>query len=192
MVVKPHGVRGMVKVRLYNPSSELLAGRAEVWVEAGDGRTHGIETVHGASPAGALLSLEGVTDRGRAELLRGARLMARREAVALDEDQYLYADLIGCAVRLGPPARDAACDMEPPRPGSTSAEQEGVTASERRSIGQVVEVFEAGASDVLVVRRDDGSELMLPMVDDWVVEVDLGHREILVAADVEARWSDDG
>ena len=48
-------------------------------------------------------------------------------------------------------------------------------------VGVVAEVLHSGAQDVLVVRRDDGREAMVPFVAALVPEVDLAAGRILVA-----------
>src|SRR5262249_14303445 len=45
-----------------------------------------------------------------------------------------------------------------------------------RSLGQVKSVFFNGAQDVLVISDD----LMIPLVDEWIVAVDLEARRITV------------
>lgn len=152
VVVRAHGVRGAVGVRLHNPASTALRSVAEVFLERG-GTTQRLRCRQvGGSGELALLVLEGVSDRGGAEALRGARVLVERAALPpLEPDQYYYQDLIGCL-----------------------AEDE-----QGRPLGEVAEVFSAGASDVLVV-RDADSERLIPLVDQWVTEVDLEARRIRV------------
>jgi 16S rRNA processing protein RimM len=82
--------------------------------------------------------------------------VAREAAGELERGQYLYADLLGCQVQ-GP---------------------------DGTALGLVREVFEAGASDVLVV-QDGEQERMIPLVEQWVERVDLD-RGLIVVSDAEA------
>ena len=153
VVVKPHGVKGLVKVRLHNPGSDALDRCSELILDkAGQQRTAGFTLISDAARGGLLLRIDGVDDLDQAQALRGASVLVSRDVLAPPEDgEYLYVDLIGCQV------------MD---------EADGL-------LGIVHDIFEAGASDVLVV-RGDGMERMIPMVDQWIQQVDLEARTIRI------------
>jgi 16S rRNA processing protein RimM len=158
---KPHGVRGEVKLHLHNPGSSLLSvGDSRFVGLALDGAGKQVEIeVTAASGGDLVIRVAGVQSRDQAEALRGARVLVSREQdVELEEGQYYYVDLIGCVV----------------------------VDEEDREVGAVGHVFEAGASDVLVVRRA-GQERYIPLVDDWVTEVDLSLKRIRIRGDVD-QW----
>jgi 16S rRNA processing protein RimM len=46
------------------------------------------------------------------------------------------------------------------------------------SIGTVTEILETGASDVLVIRPETGPDVLIPIVDAFIQNIDLTHREI--------------
>jgi 16S rRNA processing protein RimM len=98
-----------------------------------------------------LVTVEGIADRDAAEALRGAPVRVPRDAVEVAENELLVADLVGCRVF------DAA----------------GVL------LGEVTGSFDSGAHEVLEVRRDDGKEFMLPLVDAMVSAVDVEARKIV-------------
>jgi 16S rRNA processing protein RimM len=97
-----------------------------------------------------IVACDRIQSRDVAEQLRGATLEVPRDDVEINDDEFFYVDLIGCRVVEGD-----------------------------RQLGEVVEVFFAGASDVLVV-HDETHERMIPLVDDWVADVDLQARAISV------------
>ncbi|MGI8920167.1 MAG: ribosome maturation factor RimM [Solirubrobacteraceae bacterium] len=102
-----------------------------------------------------LLRLDGVNDREAAQGLRGAELLIPRElAPTLSEDEWWSEDLEGCLVRTG----DVA-------------------------VGTVQRVMALPSCEVLEVRREDGSELLVPLVSDAVglVDVDRGEIEVDLA-----------
>lgn len=149
-VGRSHGVRGHVRVRLYNPASDALDRCPEVWV--GVGKPAHACAVEVVSRAGELLvvRVDGVDDRTAAEALKGAGLWVPREAVGeLGEDEYLVADLLGCEVR----------------------DEAG------RTVGRVADVMSTGSCDVLVV-RDQRREILVPLLDPWVGGVDPAARRI--------------
>lgn len=153
VVVKPHGVRGAIKVHLHNAESSVLQHQGEVILAVAGEERHVRCRYLGEAGDCALLSLEDVQSREAAEQLRGARILVDRQQLEpLAEDEYLYEDLIGCRV-----------------------EDEG-----GQLLGTVEQVFSAGASDVLVV-SDGAQERLIPLVDDWVLSVDVDARQIRVA-----------
>ena len=97
-----------------------------------------------------LVTLEGVTDKDAADALRGRHVRVARELVPLDDDELLVADLIGC----------------------TLVDVAGTV------LGEVTGSFDSGAHEVLEVRRADGKEFMVPLVDAIVTAVDLEARRI--------------
>lgn len=152
-MIKPHGVRGSVKLKLHNPTSTILAHCTEV-ILAQHQRQRVVQ-VEQASPAARgvwLFKLAGVSDMEAAQQLRGAAVLVERDAMGpMDAEEYLYEDLVGCQVM------DEHGDC----------------------VGQVHQVFEAGASDVLVVRQGQ-QERMVPLIERWVPSVDLDQRTIQV------------
>jgi 16S rRNA processing protein RimM len=55
-----------------------------------------------------------------------------------------------------------------------------VTTRQGEVIGTVAEILETGASDVLVVRPLTGSDVLIPVVDEFVLGVDLSAGDITV------------
>ncbi len=103
-----------------------------------------------------LAHLAGVETIEAAEALRGAAILVSRDQVEVGEDEYLWADLIGCEV---------------------------VDLSGRR-LGCVEGMSSFGAQDILGVRGTGPEERagvwMLPFIEDVVREVDLEARRIVV------------
>ena len=150
VVIRAHGVRGALHVRLHDPTSTSAAEAApQTWrLRLADGSLReGLRWV-GQAKDGLVISVEGLDDRDVAETWRGAAFCVPVAVVPLADDEYLYVDLIGCAAVEG-----------------------------ERSFGEVVDVFSAGASDILVV-RDGDEERLIPLVDAWVATVDIAARRI--------------
>jgi 16S rRNA processing protein RimM len=98
-----------------------------------------------------ILKLEGVDTRNDAEALAGKTLLVPEAAEIADEGVYYLHDVIGARVQT--------------------------TAGE--ALGELADVFSTGSNDVYVVRGARG-ELLLPALDDVVLEVDLPGRRIVV------------
>ncbi len=102
------------------------------------------------TPKGFVLEVAGINDRDRAEELRDAPIAVRREDVPTADGEVLLADLVGCRVEL---------------PDGTS-------------YGEVEDV-QAGPQDRLVI-ADGDVERLLPLVDAFVVDIDLASRKVVV------------
>lgn len=95
-VVKPHGVRGGVKLRCSAECFALLGAADRVWV---GGVERPLVRLQG-TPTTAIGYFEGIDDRSAAEALRGQLVeLERGELPELGSDEYYIGDLIGCAVR---------------------------------------------------------------------------------------------
>jgi 16S rRNA processing protein RimM len=97
------------------------------------------------------VALESCHDRPAAEALRGQDLLVpRSDAPELAADEWWIEDLEGCAVRDG-----------------------------ERQVGTVRRVMELPSCDVLEVERGRGeADLLVPLIDDAVREVDVERRVI--------------
>ena len=94
-VLKPQGIRGEVKVKVFLDSAEELKSFKRVFI---GGEEYAVMSVR-AQGEFAYTVLRGIADRNAAELLRGKSIeVARGEAPALPEGRYYIVDLIGCEV----------------------------------------------------------------------------------------------
>ena len=145
-VMRPHGVRGELRLRPFNRDSDLLLSLDEVLVRFPDGDEQEV-TVDAARRAhdAVLMKLADVDDRDRADELRGAVLCGKRaDFPALEEGEFYACDVEGARVVLG--------------------EQE---------IGRVRRLETYPTTDVLVVDAGDGGKPWeVPLVDSVVERVD--------------------
>ena len=151
-VAGAHGVRGALKVKLFNPeSSTLQPGVRVVLRERGGGDADLFEIDRGAPKPGSDLArvwLVGVDSREAAEQLRGRELwIARADLPKLDEDEFYLVDLVGLEV--------------------VRARDEGSF----ESLGEIVGVTSNGAQDLFEVRLR-GREWLLPAFAPFIVEIE--------------------
>ncbi len=174
-VTGPHGVRGWLKVRPDEVSSEAFAAGREIRLTDRAGATRRAE-IREARPHGNLwrLRLAEVEDRDAAAPLTGAEVFVPRADLPEPEaDSFYWADLIGLRVYdIGglPEESGLAGDLganPPPAPGAESPENDP-----GRFLGRLESIIETGGNDVYVV-RDGDRETLVPALA-WVVEtVDL-------------------
>lgn len=156
-ILRPHGIRGELRLRPRTDYPERLAQRARVFLGRGphdsgarEYRLRGLRW-HGRY---ALLSLEGIANRDAADALRGLQVMAPlAEAVPLEEGEFYLYQLIGARVE-------------------TSAGE---------ALGRIAEVLETGANDVYILRGSEYGEILLPATDETILETDIAAGRLVVA-----------
>jgi len=153
-VSSAHGIRGELKVRLHWEGSEALHSGSPLWI-GGSAQEASEVTLQRVRPGGRgtwIVAIEGLRDRSAAERMRGLEFFV--DSVDLpepEEDEFYYRDLEGLRVL-----------------STTGA-----------ALGTVERIFATGANDVLVIRQGE-RELLLPFIDDVVVEVDQEGRRLVV------------
>ena len=145
VVTSPHGVRG--EVRVY-PTTDEISRFSEVGTllleKEGVRSLRTIESVKRLKGMVAL-KLEGIDSVEEAEKIRNADLLIRRDQSSpLKEGQYFIGDLL---------------DLQAFREDGSLA-------------GKVEDVLETGANFVLVIRKPDGGELLLPVIPDCILSAD--------------------
>ncbi|MFI6582127.1 ribosome maturation factor RimM [Embleya sp. NPDC050493] len=151
---KAHGIKGQVTVEVRTDEPELRLAPGAVLMT--DPPSVGPLTIaDGRVHSGRLLlTIEGVTTRSGAEALRNTLLIAEIDPEELPEDPEEYYDhqLIGLDV---------------------------VTA-DGEAVGELTEVVHLPSQDLLLVRRSDGREVMIPFVHQIVPEIDLENQRAVI------------
>jgi 16S rRNA processing protein RimM len=153
-VVKAHGITGeiVVEVRTDDPGARFAPGGILRAKGSDDQeRSYVVDAVreHGGR---LLVRLAGVADREAADALRGSMFIVDSEDLPpIDEpDTYYDHQLVGLRVR------------------TTTGQH----------VGTVAEVLHTAAGELLVVRRDDGGEVLVPFVSAIVPSVSLHDRTV--------------
>ncbi len=142
-VLKPQGIKGLVKVRPDTDDPERFLDLTYVFVKNGDVYTKTDVDEVSVREDAVYLRLNGVTDRDVAEKQRGLMLyIDRANAVQLNENETFICDLIGCEVK--------------DRQGNV--------------LGKIKDVLQPGGNDVYVVKCRQG-EMLLPALLHIVIEV---------------------
>lgn len=155
-VLRPHGVRGELRVRLLTDYPERIGQMAQVFLGTGPDddapQTYDVQHMRMNTPYG-LLKLKGIDDRDDADTLRSLFVMVDLEhAVPLEEGEFYLYQLIGITVK----------------------QQDGVT------LGQIIDVLETGANDVYVVDSPQYGEVLIPVTDETIIKTDVESGEMIV------------
>lgn len=150
-VLKPHGVRGEVRVRPHTDLPERFGWLASVLIGPDPMRIMAVEGVRFHQEL-ILLKLSGIDDRESAARLRGRLLhVPIEEAITLNEDEYFLFQLEGLAVY----------------------------SDTGRHLGAISSVIETGANHVFVVRGEEG-EILLPDTAEVIQDIDFERQRMTV------------
>lgn len=149
-IVRPHGVRGELRVEVHTAYPERFGVYRRVFV--GDARTPFKIKSYRFDMDDVLLFLHGIDNRTLAEPLRDQWLwIALDDAIPLQEGEYYIHQVL---------------DMQ-------------VVTVDGEALGRITEVIETGANDVYVVRGACG-EILLPAIPDVIVQVNVPNRQMTV------------
>lgn len=151
-IARPHGVRGEVRLKLFNKASDVLLDQDEVLVRLTDGEEHEVSVVSARRADEAILmKLFSVDDRDRADELRGALIcVRRRDFPATAEGEFYTIDIVGAEVRMN-----------------------GV------KLGVVTDIMSYPTVETLIVRGDDGEgDWEIPLTEMYVGKVDTAARVV--------------
>ncbi|QPP06337.1 ribosome maturation factor RimM [Streptomyces bathyalis] len=151
---RAHGIKGevTVEVRTDEPESRLAPGAV---LATDPPRPQPLTIERGRVHSGRLLlRFEGVQDRSAAEALRNTLLIAEVDPDEQPEDPDEFYD--HQLIDLDVVTRDGA------------------------SVGRIEEVAHPPGQDLLVVKREDGSEALIPFVTEIVPEVDLEAQRVVI------------
>lgn len=148
---KPHGVRGEMVMTVLTDFPELLKNGQNVYL----GEEFQKMTVRSVRPHrdDLLIAFEEISDRDEVGYFRNTMLfMKEGEFPELPEDEYYLHDLVG---------------ME-------------VVTDTGQSLGELKEILVTGANDVYLVQKDQGREILIPAIEEVVLEIDFDQGTILI------------
>ena len=153
-IPRTKGVRGVVKVEVLTHRLNRFDELSQVVVqkEGHTDRQFEIEHWH-PEPPGILMKFVGIDtpEEARETLVKGYITIAPHEMAPLPEGMYYISDLVGCLVQN---------------------ESGG-------HLGKIAEVLQMPSTDVYVV-RDGRRELLVPAVGDYIVEISIPRRQLVV------------
>jgi 16S rRNA processing protein RimM len=152
---RAHGIKGEVTVEVRTDEPELRLAPGAVLLT--DPTSTGPLTIEaGRVHSGRLLlRFEGGRDRNAAEALRNILLIAEVDPEELpeEEDEYYDHQLI---------------DLD-------------VVTKDGVEVGRITEISHLPSQDLFIVERSDGSEVMIPFVEEIVTEIDLAEQRAIIA-----------
>lgn len=153
VISSTHGIRGEVKVFPTTDYPEQFEKLESVFLDTGkEMRKLEIQKVRYFKNM-VIVKFCGYDNINDIEPYKGKDLLITREqAVPLEEGEFFIADLIGSRV----------------------------VTEEGEELGILDDVLETGANDVFSVKKADGKELLLPYIDECILEIDVDEKLITV------------
>ncbi len=162
-VIKPHGVKGKVKVEYFGNDPCRFPTYHEVFIRDSTGRPEPYEILEAVpQPPRLILRLKGVERIEETEPLIGKDILVRRETLPdLKEGEYYWVDILGIEVET----------------------------EQGKSIGRLKEIFTTGAGDVYVV-EENKREILLPATEEVIRNIDPG-RGVMKVSRKEGLWEEE-
>jgi 16S rRNA processing protein RimM len=162
-VVKPHGVKGKIKVDYFGEDLNCFPIDQEVFIKDPVGRLQAYEILEAVPhPPHLILQLKGI---GRREevvpLVRKEIFIKRRSLPDLPEGEYYWFDILGMVVET----------------------------ENGKGIGRVKEILATGANDVYIVEGKRG-EIFLPATEEVIQSVDIKKQRMRVIR-MEGLWEEE-
>ena len=153
-IVKPHGIKGAVKVKCYADSPEIFLELPCLSLRHEDGTRRDITLTRGGGMGNRLiLKLDGIDTREDAEALVGFSIVIDSDDLpATEKDEYYWHDLI---------------NME-------------VLDSKGKQYGYIERILPTGSNDVYIAIDDRGRETLIPATHDAVLEVSTTQKRMII------------
>ena len=150
-IVNTHGLKGEVKVVPWTDSPDIFEDLEYVIAKLKkDDLKLSISHIK-YQKNNIIVKFKEIESIDEAETLKNSVISAPREMLGdLPEGVYYIADLIGLPV----------------------FDEKG------QLIGEISDVFSTGANDVYAVKRDGKKDLLLPVIDDVILQVDIENKRI--------------
>lgn len=155
-IVNTHGIRGELKIVPHTHFAEqrFAKGSRLVIVEGNGRQTPATVQTSRVHKKAYIVSFKEFTHIQEVEKFKGSLLKVEEQYQdALGEDEFYYHEIIGCEVYT----------------------------DEGEKLGEITEILSPGANDVWVVKRPQGKDVLLPFIDDVVLDVDVNNKKVTVA-----------
>ena len=162
-VVKPHGVKGKIKVDYFGEDLNHFSLYREVFIKNHVGRLQTYEILEVIpQPPRLILRLKGIERIEEVEPLVGKEILIERRSLPdLNEGEYYWFEILGMVVET----------------------------PEGKRIGRVKEIFPTGANDVYVI-EGKRKEIFLPATEEVIQSIDIKKGRMKVIR-MEGLWEEE-
>ena len=153
-IVGTHHLRGSVKINSIFENIELIQNERVLLEKNNKKRLLVVKNVKRLNDKKIILDFEGIDNVDSAKELNGYKVKIRRDLLPeKSEDNFYIKDLFGLEV-----------------------------FSENKKIGEIVDVMETAAHNILIIEDiDTEKEIMVPLIDEFITKIDFPNGKIEVA-----------
>jgi len=157
-IIKPHGIRGELKVKPLTNIDEIFENLDNVYIYSEENRKSFKSTIIDIRKAGKgfIIFLDGINNLSLAERLRNFYVCIKKNLLPdLDDGEYFFYQVLDSKVYN----------------------------EDKQFIGNVADIIETGAKNVLVIQREENHRIienLVPIVDEFIIKMDLDNKEIFV------------
>lgn len=153
VISNTHGVRGEVKVYPTTDDIKRFDYLKEAVIDTGKEYIDVNVTSVKYFKNMVILKFEQFNNMDQVIPYKGMDLLVTREnAIPLEEGEHFIVDLVGCKI----------------------------VTDDGEDFGELIDVLQTGANGVYVVKTNDGKEVLLPVIDECVLEKDVENKVIKV------------
>lgn len=151
-IVNTHGLRGEVKIVPWTDTPDVFEDIPYVFIKKKSGDEKLTVKNVKYQKNNIIVKFAEINSIEEAEKYRNSVLHASREVMPeLPDGAYYITDLIGAEVY-----------------------------EDERLLGTIQDVFSTGSSDIYEVKRDGNKPLLIPVIDDCILNVDIDNKKIYV------------
>ena len=153
-LVNTHGIKGDVKILPSTdfPDVRFAPGSRLTLMDPNSSAALEVEIVSSREQKGMyVLKLKGYDNINDVERYKGWTVRAF-DSVELEDGEYYYRDIVGCRA----------------------------VTDEGEELGSIIEILSPGANDVWVVERANGKQLLLPVIDEVILDVNVRDKTVTV------------
>ncbi|GAB6988884.1 ribosome maturation factor RimM [Paenibacillus pini] len=155
-IVNTHGIKGEIKVLSITdfPEVRFAAGGRLLIIPADGGSSIPITIESSRLHKNMyILKLKGYQNINEVEKYKGSMLKVEEsELLELPENEYYIFEIVGCKV----------------------------VTDEARELGVIKEVLSPGSNDVWVVQPESGKDILIPVIDEVVLDVDVKNKLVTI------------
>jgi 16S rRNA processing protein RimM len=153
VITGAHGLKGEVRIKTFTTEPQNINAYGPLALK--NGHTLTILGLRSFKDTEVIARLKESIDRNAAEALRGQELYVERAQLPeLEEEEYYHNDLLSLRA----------------------------ITEEQTEIGKVIAVQNFGASDILEIQTLEGTKVMVPFIDDAIIEVNLEQGFVTIRA----------
>jgi 16S rRNA processing protein RimM len=150
-VVRPHGIRGEIAMKVMTDYPERLTGLETLYLGP-DHEPYVVERIR-THKIGLLVKFEQIDDREEAETLREQFVHVHiSDAVPLEEGEYYLYELEGIEV----------------------------VTEDGEVLGRLTDYIQTGANDVYIITTPEEKEILIPAIPDVILDVDVKDKKMTV------------